>query len=196
MIHVVVGLGNPGRNYVKTRHNIGFSILDYLASEQGSTWKTEARWQSEVTSLKFEIPGQTQVFKLVKPLTFMNLSGTAVRSFMDWYQLSVEDLLVIADDVALPLGQLRFRAGGSSGGHNGLVSVAQHIQTQSFARLRCGIGPLPSQKNLADYVLENFLPLEEAVLTKMIEKAAEAIKCACILGLATAMNQFNQLEPQ
>ena len=196
MIHVVVGLGNPGRDYKQTRHNIGFLILDYLASQQGCSWKTETRWKSEVTSLKFEVADQTQVIKLVKPLTFMNLSGVSVRSFIDWYQLSVDNLLVVADDVALSLGQLRLRSGGGAGGHNGLISIEQHLQTQTFARLRCGIGPLPAQKSLSDYVLEDFLPLEQEALAEMIKKGAEAIKCACILGLATAMNQFNQLKPQ
>ncbi|MEZ5405484.1 MAG: aminoacyl-tRNA hydrolase [Verrucomicrobiia bacterium] len=194
MIRVVVGLGNPGREYVATRHNIGFLILDRWAAQHSAFWKKESRWQSEVTTVNLESEGSLQAIKLLKPLTFMNLSGTAVRSFLDWHQISAEEILVVADDVALSLGQLRLRVSGGTGGHNGLASVEQQLQTQSFARLRCGVGPLPESKNLSDYVLEPFASSERDETMKMIEKAVQATECACILGLATAMNQFNQIK--
>ena len=195
MIHVVVGLGNPGRDYIQTRHNIGFLILDHFVSSHGAIWRMESRWQSEMATVKFEKEGAARVLKLIKPLTFMNLSGVAVKSFLSWHQISAEEILVVADDVALPTGQLRFRTRGSSGGHNGLASIEHHIQTQDFARLRCGVGPLPSQKDLAEYVLEKFSSVEKETVVEMIEKAGEAIECACLLGLDAAMNQFNQLQP-
>lgn len=190
MIRVVVGLGNPGSNYAQTRHNIGFLVLDHLAAQHKANWKLETRWQSEVTTFTFE--NCLHSVKFIKPLTFMNLSGVALKPFLLWYQLSPEEVLVVVDDVTLSLGQLRLREAGSSGGHKGLASIEDHLQTQTFARLRCGVGPLPSNKNLADYVLEPFLPAEQDETKKMIEKAAQAVECACILGLAKAMNQFNQ----
>src|SRR5262245_27338559 len=143
---LVVGLGNPGPKYVGTRHNIGFGVLDYLAAAPGvGRWRT--RFEAQLTEA---VEGTEQVL-LMKPETFMNLSGRAVRAAMDFYKLPVTDLLVVCDDIALPLGKLRARAKGSDGGQKGLRSIEQQLGTQDYQRLRIGVGSPGEYLDAADY---------------------------------------------
>ena len=181
-IRLVAGLGNPSREYQRTRHNIGFMVLDRLAADAQLPWEFSAKWnagwaKSDVT--------------LVKPATFMNRSGEAVAAIANFYKIAAEEVLVVLDDFALPLGRLRLRAQGSSGGHNGLESIFEHFGTEVVARLRVGIGAAPVQ-GATDYVLSRFFEEEQPLLDATIRRAADAVKCAIDKGLIAAMNLFNQ----
>src|SRR5215510_12447315 len=140
-MRVVVGLGNPGRQYQGTRHNVGFDVLDGLASAPGA-----GRCRSQFSALVVELMEGNEKILLVKPETFMNLSGRSVRQVLDFYQVPAADLLVVCDDINLPLGKLRFRARGSHGGHNGLRDIQNHLGTAEYARLRVGVGAPPEDQ--------------------------------------------------
>ncbi len=159
----VVGLGNPGPEYALTRHNLGFMVVDLLAQRWGARWRPGRGdyWEAEGEAL------------LVKPTTFMNLSGIAVRQLAERYGLEPEEILVIVDDVNLPFGRLRLRTKGSSGGHRGLESIIFHLGTENFPRLRVGIGPKPEGLSLADFVLSEFTEEERKNLPKVLEAAAQ-----------------------
>ena len=178
---LVAGLGNPGSRYVRTRHNIGWLALDALASEP---FREEKRFEAAVS----RIDGAW----LVKPTTFMNLSGVAVRAVADFYKIPHERVLVVLDDAALPFGRLRIRPSGSAGSHNGLESVLVHFATADIPRLRLGIGGPPSPMALQDYVLAPFASEEETALQAVLDRAAEAIRVILKNGLAAAMNEFNK----
>src|SRR5581483_11570500 len=154
---VVVGLGNPGQKYAGTRHNIGYMVIDYLA-ESPRAGRFQSRFQGQIAELIEE--GEKML--LVKPETFMNLSGRCVREVMDFYQLPLADLLVVCDDMNLPLGKLRVRAKGTHGGHNGLRDIQNHLGTTEYARLRIGVGA-PEEGDAVDYVLGRFRPGEREV---------------------------------
>ena len=179
---LIVGLGNPGREYADTRHNIGFMIVDRLAAKAGAEWRSEKRWGTQVARA-----GSTW---LLKPQTYMNLSGQAVAYVTGFYKIPGESVLVILDDMALPLGKLRFRANGSAGGHNGLQSVLDHLGTPAVPRLRVGIGAAQPGASVS-HVLGRFQDEERPVLNEMLDRALEAIQCAQTEGLPTAMNRFN-----
>ena len=181
-IRLVAGLGNPGREYQRTRHNIGFMVLDRLAADAHLPWAFSPRWNAGWA--------KSDVI-LVKPATFMNRSGEAVAAIANFYKISPAEVLVVLDDFALPLGRLRLREQGSSGGHNGLDSVFEHFDTESVPRLRVGIGPAPVQ-GATDYVLGRFFEEEQPLLEATIRRAAEAVKCTIDKGLIAAMNLFNQ----
>jgi len=181
---LIVGLGNPGPEYLFTRHNVGFLVLDAWASEEGEVFRQERDRSSQLASLA---SGE----RLVKPMTYMNESGVAVAAWLEWLKLTVSDLLVIVDDVALPLGQIRLRSEGSSGGHNGLKSVESHLGTDRYARLRCGVDAVPPGWALERWVLSRFHPEEEDKLGQMIQTARLAIECCQSEGIAVAMNRFN-----
>ncbi|MBL8825217.1 MAG: aminoacyl-tRNA hydrolase [Planctomycetia bacterium] len=187
---IVVGLGNPGSQYQGTRHNVGFEVIDMLASGPGGG-RFQRRFDAELAE---GLEGLEKVLYL-KPLTFMNLSGRCVRAALDFYQLPATELLVICDDVNLPLGQLRMRAGGSAGGHNGLKDIEKHLGTQNYARLRMGVSG-PGRSDLADYVLSRFKPGEKDVVNDMEIRAAQATGCWIREGVATAMNRFNAPEKE
>lgn len=179
---LIVGLGNPGRDYVDTRHNVGFMILDRLATKAGAAWRTEKSWQTEVARA-----GSTW---LCKPQTYMNLSGGAVGTVAAFYKIPADAVLVVLDDMALPLGKLRLRASGSAGGHNGLQSVIDHLGTAEVARLRVGIGAAqPGQA--VGHVLGRFSAAEQAALDETLDRALAAIDLAQTNGLPAAMNAFN-----
>jgi PTH1 family peptidyl-tRNA hydrolase len=186
-VKLVAGLGNPGGQYRGTRHNVGFEVLDRLADRHGLRFETapgealEARWRHG---------GDTVV--LAKPLTFMNLSGQAVVGLIRYYRVVVSDLLVVCDDVNLPLGRLRVRAGGSEGGHNGLRSIAQALGTTEYARLRVGVGRGDDRRDLADHVLARFAPEEQAGIERAIVRSAEAVERWITHGLADVMNTYNR----
>lgn len=167
-----IGLGNPGQKYAKTRHNIGFLVMDALAKKTSANWKTKERWEAEVT----EINHNNKRLFLVKPITFMNLSGRSVKKFAKDNNLETTDFLVVVDDVDLPFGSIRFREFGSSGGQKGLSSIIEHFKEQPIARLRIGIGrPEHTEYPLEDWVLGIWSNFEETQLPKIIDEAIEII---------------------
>jgi peptidyl-tRNA hydrolase, PTH1 family len=183
---LVVGLGNPGPKYAGTRHNIGFDVVDYLASAPG-VGKWRSRFEAFVTE---SVEGVEQVL-LMKPDTFMNLSGRAVRAAVDFYKLPVSDLLVVCDDIALPLGKLRARAKGSDGGQKGLRSIEQQLANQEYARLRIGVGSPGEHIDTADYVLSRFRPAERTAVEDAIAQAAQAVLLWVKTGIDACMNRVN-----
>ena len=185
---LIVGLGNPGPEYLFTRHNVGFLVLDAWADEEEAAFRDERARFGKVATLK---SGE----RLVTPTTYMNESGRAVAAWLEWLKLKVSDLLVVVDDVALPLGQIRLRPDGSSGGHNGLKSIESHLGTSGYARLRCGVEAVPPGWTLERWVLSRFRPEEEEALGRMIRTARMAIDCCQREGIAVAMNRFNGLNP-
>ena len=187
---LVVGLGNPGEQYRDTRHNVGFDVIDRLAAdhklsfEVGPARALQAKWRLATGDAVL----------LAKPLTFMNLSGEAAGSLCRYYKVALEDLLVVCDDVNLPLGRLRARATGSEGGHNGLKSMAQHLGTTDYARLRIGVGRGEIRRDLADHVLARFAPDERPGIDDAVARAASAVETWVVDGLAKVMNTFNRVE--
>ena len=184
---LVVGLGNPGREYEETRHNAGFLVLDYLAREEGLTF-TRSKFQALLA--RGSIAG-TDVL-LVKPLTYMNLSGLAVAGLLRWYKLdSRHDLLVVSDDLDLPLGRLRVRMRGSHGGQRGLLSIINELGSAEFTRLRLGIGRPGESEDAKEHVLATFDPQEEPMLDEVILAAADAVRTWLSQGPIETMNRFN-----
>jgi PTH1 family peptidyl-tRNA hydrolase len=184
---LVAGLGNPGRQYAGTRHNIGFEVIDELATRHRVGFDAAP---AEAMMGKWRRDGE--VILLVKPLTFMNLSGIAVAQLMRYFKIDVPDLLVICDDVTLPLGRLRVRGSGTEGGHNGLRSIAQQLGTIDYSRLRVGVGRGDTRRDLADHVLAGFAPEEQSGVNDAVTRAAEAVESWLIDGLAQTMNVFNR----
>lgn len=181
---LVIGLGNPGRQYEETRHNVGFMVLDRLALAAGVAFASAPKWQSHAAKL----PDGTL---LLKPQTFMNLSGQAVGKVARFHKWRPDELLVIYDDVSLPLGTLRFREKGSAGGHNGIKSILQHLGVDDFPRLKLGIGgPRPGE--MTGHVLGKFAPDERETLENMLATAAEAVQFARSQGVANAANRFHR----
>lgn len=181
-IRLVAGLGNPGREYQRTRHNVGFMVLDRLAADRQLPWDYSEKWGA--AWVKSEV-----IF--VKPATFMNRSGEPLSAIANFYKITAAEILVVLDDFALPLGRLRLRTNGSSGGHNGLESIFQHFGTDAVPRLRVGIGAAPAQ-GAVDYVLGRFFEEEQPLLDETIVRAAAAVKCAVDKGVIAAMNEFNK----
>jgi PTH1 family peptidyl-tRNA hydrolase len=186
---LVVGLGNPGRKYAGTRHNVGFEIADVLAARHGLEWEGAP---AEALMAKWRAAGAL----VVKPLTFMNLSGHAVGDLLRYFKIDVPDLLVIVDEVQLELGRLRTRARGSAGGHNGLKSLIEQLGTDEFARLRFGVGRGDARRDLADHVLATFDRDEQPVVTDAIGRAADAAEVFVSEGLGPMMNKFNRREDE
>lgn len=184
---LIVGLGNPGRKYRDTRHNVGFTIVEQLAGRYAGAFES-APAEALVAKLRTLGDGGTL---LVKPLTMMNASGFAVSEIARYYRVAFEDILVVADDVNLPLGRLRARPGGSAGGHNGLRSIIEQLGTQAFARLRVGIGRGDPRRDLADYVLGGFDADERTLVTEAIGRAADATEVFVAEGVQAVMNRFN-----
>ncbi len=181
---LIVGLGNPGRQYEATRHNIGFMLLDRLALASGVAFQSSPKWQCHLAKLRDD--GSF----LLKPQTFMNLSGRAVRQVLSFYKIPPEQMLVIYDDAALPLGTLRFREKGSAGGHNGIKSLIEHLATDGFPRLKLGIGA-SQPGNLTGHVLGDFSPDELPLLQNTLATALKAVQLARSHGLAAAANQYH-----
>lgn len=184
---MVVGLGNPGRSYQKTRHNLGFRVVDLLAEKHKKKLKGG---KGEYLYCQLEVEGR-KVY-LLKPLTFMNNSGQAVLDSLGFFSLTPPELFVICDDVNLPLGKLRIREKGSDGGHKGLGSIIYHLGSEDFPRLRLGIGPPPEDKELEDFVLEKFKKDERLTVEQLIQKGVLAVESSVVLGLKESMNRFNQ----
>jgi len=186
-MHLVVGLGNPGTDYAKTRHNAGFLLVEQLAAQWQAGWNHERKFVARMA--KAGHSGKKVL--LCEPQTFMNLSGEAVAAVQQFYQLPLENILVVVDDADLPLGEIRLRPGGGSGGHHGLESVAQHLGSQKYARLRIGIGRKNEARQITDHVLGRFDAAENALLEKVLSRAAGQIDCWLSDGLQKAMCQFN-----
>jgi peptidyl-tRNA hydrolase, PTH1 family len=184
-VYLVVGLGNPGRQYSNTRHNIGFNVIDYLCEQK----KIKCD-KSKFNALYGEYFLDGHKVLIAKPLTFMNRSGQAVLDLFNYYKISLNNLIIIYDDVDLDTGKLRIRPSGSSGTHNGMKSVIYQLQSEEFARIRIGIGKNP-QMDLADYVLQAFSEDEKSVLRDTIKIAADAIDEIILKGIDSAMNKFN-----
>lgn len=182
-LFLIVGLGNPGREYARTRHNAGFMLAETLAARWQAEWTMEKRYQARIARVERKI--------LCEPQTYMNLSGETVAALVDFYKLPLKNLLVAVDDADLPLGEIRLRAGGSSGGHHGLESIEQHLATRAFARLRIGIGRRGEAREITDHVLGRFASDEAALLEKVLARAADQTECWLAEGLEKAMNDFN-----
>lgn len=193
MIHppfLIVGLGNPGREYRANRHNVGFMLLDRLAARLGLTF---SRLESKALVTRGEFEGCQLV--LAKPQTYMNLSGQAVGALLRFYKVSPDNLLVAYDDVDLPLGTLRLRPSGGSAGQKGMASIIEKLGTQDFPRLRIGIGHPPGRMEAAAYVLQDFSAAEIEMLSATLDRAVEAALTFVTEGLTTAMNRYNH-EPR
>jgi PTH1 family peptidyl-tRNA hydrolase len=182
---LIVGLGNPGRKYEGTRHNVGFAAVDLLAGRHGVSWESAraealiGKWRAENTLI-------------AKPLTFMNLSGQAVLDLLQFYKIDPQDLLVIVDEAQLDLGRLRARPSGSSGGHNGLKSVIGVLGTENFPRLRIGVGRGDARRDLGDHVLARFDPAEQPVIDEAVQRAADAAETFVREQIVAVMNAYNR----
>ncbi len=181
---LVAGLGNPGREYDRTRHNVGFLVADALARRAGATFTHEPKWNADTA--------RADDATLMKPQTFMNLSGESIGDFCRFYKYDAAQTLVVLDDIALPLGRLRLRASGSPGGHNGLESILMHLGTDRVPRLRVGIGG--AKGSLVGHVLGRFSAEELPALDEAVNRAADAVAFAQAHGLEAAMNRFNSNE--
>lgn len=192
---LIVGLGNPGERYRGTRHNVGFEVIDELAKRHGlSDVLDSAKTPAEAGVLRWR---RTDVpVLLAKPYTFMNLSGPAVQALCHFYRIELADLLIVCDDVNLPLGRLRVRAAGSEGGHNGLRSIADALGTIDYARLRVGVGRGDTRRDLADHVTAEFEPEERPGIAAAIARAAEVVEMWIPDGVAKVMNVFNRAEAE
>lgn len=185
MKYLIVGLGNIGPEYADTRHNIGFMVLDYLAKKYDGNFDTGRH------SFVTEIKSKGRTFVLVKPTTYMNLSGKAVSHWLNSLKLTADQMIVITDDIAIPFGKLRIRAKGSAGGHNGLKHIEQTLGHNNYPRLRFGVGDSFSKGKQVDFVLSKFSDDEQPELQTLIEKAADAVISFGAIGLERTMNQFN-----
>lgn len=183
---LIVGLGNVGQKYTFTRHNIGFMLADSIAINNDITFRENPRLKCLMTNLRNGFDD----YLIIKPTTFMNLSGEAVRAVVDYYKIPIEDVLIVYDDLSLELGKIRFRANGSDGGHNGIKSIIKHLGTQNVARLKIGIGPQPNLPSEV-FVLQNFSKEELDNLKPVLIKAKEGISCYFKEGIAVAQNRFN-----
>ena len=186
MKYLIVGLGNIGSEYEKTRHNIGFMVLDKVAEENDLIWKQDRH----CTKTEYKFKGKS--IHLVKPTTYMNLSGKAVRYWMQELKIPLQNVMIITDDLALPFEKLRLKGKGSSGGHNGLKNIEELVQTQQYARLRMGIGDNFNKGKQVDFVLGEFIPEEKENLPFVLDKGVEFIKSFCTTGLERTMNFLNK----
>jgi peptidyl-tRNA hydrolase, PTH1 family len=181
-IRLVAGLGNPGPEYAVTRHNVGYMVVDQLAAQFGATWERSTKWDA--------LSARCGPTLLVKPLSFMNRSGYPLFAIAQFFKIEPEEILIVLDDFALPLGRLRLRLGGGAGGHNGLESIIAQFGTEQIPRLRVGIGAAPREGSV-DYVLSSFFEEEKPLVRSTINRAVEAVKYAIDNGLVSAMNIFN-----
>lgn len=184
--YLVAGLGNPGDRYTRTRHNLGFRAVELLARRRGARWGKPAKG---MVSTRIDIAGRDVL--IVEPLTYMNLSGDVVAPLVGKESLPHNRVLVVCDDFALPLGSIRLRKAGSDGGHNGLASIIERLNSLDFPRLRLGVGPVPPRVDPAEFVLAEFLPEEEAAVDEMLAAAADCVEAWARDGVDKAMSRFN-----
>ncbi len=185
-MYIIVGLGNPGKQYEHTRHNVGFEVIDILADRIGICIEEK---KHKALCGRGILEGQKVV--LVKPQTFMNLSGESVRAIFDFYKVESKDIIIVYDDVSLEPGQLRIRGKGSAGGHNGIKNIIAHLGTQEFPRVKVGVGEKPKGMDLADYVLSRFSKEEQDTMEEAFHEAANAVTMMVKQDIDSAMNHFN-----
>ena len=185
-MYIIAGLGNPGKQYENTKHNVGFLTIDVLAEKLGI--RVSKIKHKALTGEGF-ISGEKVI--LVKPQTYMNLSGESVRELMDYYKCDLSDLIVIYDDISLDVGKLRIRAKGSAGGHNGIKNIIAQLGTQEFTRIKIGVGEKPAKMDLAEYVLGRFSKEEQPIIRESADRAREAVCEMITHDVASAMNKFN-----
>jgi len=186
-VKLVVGLGNPGREYEQTPHNVGFRVVESIVVSQAVRLKRRFRFAARTVTIDWD----GQEVMLVEPLTFMNRSGDVVAPLMRYGGMTIGDVLVVSDDVNLEVGRLRIRPQGRSGGHKGLESIIQSVGGDGFPRIRLGVGSAEPGVGLVEHVLGRFLPDQEPVVRQMVERAAEAVRVICLQGVESAMNRFN-----
>mgnify|MGYP006237299849 FL=1 len=191
----LIGLGNPGKKYSKSRHNIGFLVLENLSSKYNSNFLLKDKLKSSCSEFKIN----NSTYRLFLPNTFMNNSGDAVRAIVDWYKINLDQVFIIVDDKDLPLGKIRFRKKGSSGGHNGLKSIIEKLQTHNFNRIRIGIGSPPSNKeiknfNTISHVLGNISLEEKLILDKVYKRVIESLEQITIKKEEHIMNELNSFD--
>ena len=184
---LIICLGNPGTKYSKTRHNIGFMFADLLAEKISCNFTNEQKFKAEIAKGTYN----GEAFWIVKPQTYMNLSGEALLSLKNFYKINIQDLFLVYDDISLELGKMRFRAKGSDGGHNGVKSIIKYSQTQTFDRLKIGIGPQPPYMKSEDYVLQNFSIDEDVLLKEILIKSVEAFLYYCETDINKVQNKYN-----
>jgi PTH1 family peptidyl-tRNA hydrolase len=186
-MYIIIGLGNPTREYQATRHNIGFDVITKIADDYNISLDMK---KHKAICGKGMIAGEKVI--LAQPQTYMNLSGESVRELVDFYKVTPEEIIVIYDDISLDVGQLRLRSKGSAGGHNGIKSIIQHLGTQEFPRIKVGVGDKPAGWDLADYVLSRFPEEEQPVIRESLKKSSEAVKAIITGGMEAAMNLYNR----
>ncbi len=186
-MYIIVGLGNPTREYQATRHNIGFDVITRISDDYNIPLDFK---KHKAVCGRGYIEGEKVV--LAQPQTFMNLSGESVRELVDFYKVNPQEVIVIYDDISLDAGQLRLRAKGSAGGHNGIKSIINHLGTQEFPRIKVGVGDKPAGWDLADYVLSRFKEEEQPIIRDAIKKSSEAVKSIIKDGMESAMNIYNR----
>lgn len=186
-MYIIVGLGNPTREYQATRHNIGFDVITRISDDYGIP--LDFKKHKAICGKGF-IEGEKVI--IAQPQTYMNLSGESVRELVDFYKIKPEELIIIYDDISLDIGKLRIRGKGSAGGHNGIKSIINHLGTEEFSRIRVGVGDKPEGYDLADYVLSRFCDDEQPVIREAIKKSSEAVGVIIKNGLESAMNIYNR----
>ena len=194
-VWMVVGLGNPGREYEHNRHNIGFHIADLLAQRMGARFSRHRRAVADVAEGRLGVGGDAPRVVLVKPLTYMNLSGGPVAGLRQFYKIETARILALHDELDLPFGQVRAKFGGGEGGHNGLRSMSQSLGTKDYARTRFGIGRPPGRQDPADYVLSDFAPDQRKELDFLIDRAADVAEAVMVNGVEWAQNAFHAPQP-
>jgi PTH1 family peptidyl-tRNA hydrolase len=190
-VKVIVGLGNPGKQYENTPHNIGFDVVEELASRHGASFRRSLRFSAWVSRVNMSVADKSAAVLLVKPRTYMNNSGMAVAAVMRYHKLGLEDVVVVLDDADLDIGSVRIRQKGGSGGHNGLKSVASLLGSDGFTRVRLGIGHDEHGDDLVDHVLGRFSASDRKTMDKVVGKAADAVRCVLAMGEEQAMNEYN-----
>lgn len=188
-MYLIVGLGNPGTEYAATRHNIGFDMVTYLSDKYRIPMRGK---EGKAIVGKGLIEGQKVM--LAQPQTYMNLSGESVRALMDYYKLSEEDVIILYDDISMPVGQVRIRPKGSAGGHNGIKSIIQHLGTQEFPRIKIGVGDKPVNGDLVKHVLGRFSKEEDAMIRDVFELAERGLLALMLENVAVAMNTVNGIK--
>ena len=186
-MHIIIGLGNPTREYQATRHNVGFDAITRIADDYNISLDFK---KHKALCGKGYVEGVKVI--LAQPQTYMNLSGESVRELIDFYKVAPEDVIVIYDDISLDVGQLRLRTKGSAGGHNGIKSIISHLGTQEFPRIKVGVGDKPRGWDLADYVLSRFNNEEQPIIREALKNTSEAVKTILKDGMETAMNIYNK----
>ena len=186
-LYLIAGLGNPGGDYARTRHNVGFMVLEGVAKRWRAGWTYEKKFDARLA--RADKADRTAL--LCEPQTYMNSSGEAVGAVAEFYRIPLDRLLIVLDDADLPLGQLRLRPSGSSGGHHGLESIEQHLGTREYARLRVGIGRQSGEREITSYVLGRFSSTETPLLDKVLTAASDQVECWLESGIQKAMSQFN-----